>query len=372
MSEPISKPSMVHAARLQRLRGRDAGRSRADDADRELRVLAHRGSGSARRNAATTSSTPASAPKPSASARSEVKTRGQPSMIRCTRASGCQATSASAPARHRATACTICAGVTVRPGRLSARPRGSAVGRERGETHEALDHLVDRDHGHRAVRRHAAGRRLPAQRLADERRDLVGDAAARRSGMGQHDRQAQRAAVDEAVTAVVGEQLLGDHLVCAVRGRRRLEHVVADDIRQLAAEGRDRAREQQHGCALLRSLLRSLLRTATFQQRDQREHVGLESLAEVALRLERQRRREMEDSVGRLREQLRRALRHRAGRRAARRFGTAPAAACAARGDRTARARRWRARRVAQSLPGALPAARRESRRRRGRGHASR
>ena len=76
-----------------------------------------------------------------------------------------------------------------------------------GEMQEAAHHVVDGGDHNGSVRDQPARGSLAAQGLADERGDLVRDTAAGLARMRQNNRQAQGPAVDEAVAAVVREQV---------------------------------------------------------------------------------------------------------------------------------------------------------------------
>jgi hypothetical protein len=107
--------------------------------------------------------------------------------------------------------------------------------------------------------------------------------------MGQHDRQPQHASVDETAPRGVGDQQFGDRLVRAVRGLWRACDRVVHRFGQRAAERGDRAREQQPR--------RRGLAAAALQQPHQRHHVGVDAALVVGLRLQRQRRGQVENRV---------------------------------------------------------------------------
>ena len=81
-----------------------------------------------------------------------------------------------------------------------------------------VDDLVDRHHHETTLARQTAARPMSTQGFANQCGHLVGDAAAGRSRMRDHDRQTQGAAVDKAMPAVVGQQQFGNRLVRAVGG----------------------------------------------------------------------------------------------------------------------------------------------------------
>ena len=80
-----------------------------------------------------------------------------------------------------------------------------------------------------------ADRLLAGERLADDAGEERGGGAVRPAGPHGHRHQPRRAAVDEALARVVGDQVLADQLVRAVGGLRRGQGVVGDEVGQ----GRD-------------------------------------------------------------------------------------------------------------------------------------
>ena len=135
--------------------------------------------------------------------------------------------------------------LTSMPGRVRLRfvPQRSA-GRSWACSRDSTTRRGDRIHM-RALRSTGQTASWPA---SGSRRMLLAKVEAALLGLPgrTHDgRQAQGAAVDEALAAVVVDQQLADRLLRAVGGLRRQRRVVGQGRRHVAAEHRDRAGEDQ-------------------------------------------------------------------------------------------------------------------------------
>ena len=183
---------------------------------------------------------------PIASARGVRKRTGQVCTIAWMRASGLNATRSAAALRRRPSPAPPPSRATlaVMPGRLTTRfdaPGRRQAARARGRT------PPPRAAATAATRRFPAppGIRHGTPFSGSRMMPLANDEAARvRLAGAHHDgRQAQRAAVDEALARVVRHQVLADHLLRAVGSLRVGRRRIVEHRRQLAAEGCHRARE---------------------------------------------------------------------------------------------------------------------------------
>ena len=130
-------------------------------------------------------------------------------------------------------------------------------------------------------------------------------------GPHDHGRRPSRAHVEEALAGRIGEEQLEHRLGGAVGGQRRLPRAVVDrPERELAAERRERAREDEPR--------RATVRAAGVDERAAAVQVDVERRVEVALRAAAHDRGEMDDRHLRAVERARGGAPHRGCRRAAR------------------------------------------------------
>ena len=196
------------------------------------------------------------------------------------------------PRRRRRvrSAATMSPTATQMPGTLTERVCANARRRRLVADDQVVDDRARRLHPHLRRRRDRADRVDAGQRLADDaarerRRGLV--RLARPHG---DRRQAQRAAVDEALARHVVDEVFADRLLRAVRRLRRERRVVGHRIGQRAAEHRERAREHELG--------RRRERAAALEQRARRVEVHAHADVEVGLGLAADDGGEMEHRVG--------------------------------------------------------------------------
>src|SRR3954449_4063894 len=140
--------------------------------------------------------------------------------------------------------------------------------------------------------------RLPGERLADDARE---EARGRLVGLARPHadrRQPDADAVEEAAPRVIGEQELTDRLLGAVARQRRCEELVADRLREGRAEDRDRRGEDEPRPVAVADVADGVEELARAVE------IDAVALVEVGLGLARHDRREMEDDVRPLGDEL--------------------------------------------------------------------
>ncbi len=118
-------------------------------------------------------------------------------------------------------------------------------------------------------------------------------------------RQPNADAVHETAARIVGQQQLADRLLGSVAEQRGMEELVADRVRERRAEHRDRRGEHDPG------LVAAANQPDRIEQHPRAVEIDPVALVEIELGLAGDDRREMEDHVGTIRDQLFGKTRHR-------------------------------------------------------------
>src|SRR5438067_284549 len=129
------------------------------------------------------------------------------------------------------------------PRQLQGAGRAERLARNAERMHKPRDDTARRRQRHHGIGRYRAHGVLPGQGLADHRRGEGRGGAVRPARPHDDSWQAQRAAIDKALAAVVVDQQFADRLLRPVRGLRGQRGVVADLGWQRSAIDRERTGE---------------------------------------------------------------------------------------------------------------------------------